>query len=496
MVLDSLTEPGAGAPLREEDFRLTCLNGFGDGWNHYAHSATWFDGKLYVGTSRGNLAAVRMAGERPGVNPWPIECPKDIYDIDRRAQIWQYTPETETWRMVFRSPTVHGNNGRDDVPSYIGLRGMAVIRAAGDPKPCLYVSAWSPHTAHSPDVLRSEDGEHFAPIARPRFGPAVRTTRTLEMFDGRVHLSPTASGTKKGFIQDIGSEAIIYANDDLRKDNWAASNEEGFGNLDNVTVFEMAQFDGHLYGGTVNLTTGLEVWKTRGGSLPYRWSKVIDHGAGRGRTNESAGSMCAFRGALYVGCGVLNGGYHRSAGIGPAAAELIRIWPDDSWDLIVGEARTTEQGLKVPLSGFGPGIDSLFNGYVWRMCVHEGWLYAGTLCWLNMLPYMSISAWPEDMVTLVRRWGMEELVARHGGANLWRSPDGVHWEVVTGNGFGNKYNWGIRNLISTSHGLFVATANPFGPKVALKRDGQWSYEPNPRGGCEVWLGRSGSMAGS
>jgi len=59
---------------------------------------------------------------------------------------------------------------------------------------------------------------------------------------------------------------------------------------------------------------------------------------------------------------------------------------------------------------------------------------------------------------------------------------------VTRSGFGNKYNWGIRNIVSTQHGLFIGTANPFGPTVAIRRDKRWVYVDNPRGGCEVFLG--------
>jgi ubiquinone/menaquinone biosynthesis C-methylase UbiE len=36
----------------------------------------------------------------------------------------------------------------------------------------------------------------------------------------------------------------------------------------------------------------------------------------------------------------------------------------------------------------------------------------------------------------------------------------------------------------------VGTANPFGPLVGVKENGKWTYEPNPRGGIEVWLGSS------
>jgi ubiquinone/menaquinone biosynthesis C-methylase UbiE len=47
-------------------------------------------------------------------------------------------------------------------------------------------------------------------------------------------------------------------------------------------------------------------------------------------------------------------------------------------------------------------------------------------------------------------------------------------------------------MVSTPHGLFVGTANPFGPEVGVKRDGEWRYEWNPRGGAEVWLGSRGA----
>lgn len=486
MVLDSVT---AAVGLTAADFRLTCRNGFGDGWNHYAHSMAVFQGRVYVGTTRAALAGLKISTPPPNLRPWPIESPDDLYAVDRRAEIWEYTPATDTWRLAYRAPTVTGVNGRPGVPSYIGYRGMTVTQSKGDAAPCLYVSAWSPHLAHSPDILRSEDGQHFTTVKRPPFNKAVRACRTIQPFAGRVHLSPTASGTSAGYTQDIGSEAVIYASDDLQNGNWQPANAEGFGNADNVTVFEMGEFNGHLYGGTANPATGGELWKTKGGTLPYAWTPVLQRGAERGVHNEVVGAMCEFKGALYVGCGIINGGYHRAAKIGPGAAELLRVWPDDSWDLIMGEARSTPQGLKVPLSGFAPGFNNLFNGYVWRLCVHEGWLYAGTMSWANLLPYLPVNLWPADVAALVRRWG-EARLTEMGGCELWKSDDGVHWQPVTLDGFGNKFNWGIRTFASTAHGLFVGTANPFGPRVAVRREGAWQYTNNPRGGCEVWLGKA------
>jgi hypothetical protein len=58
---------------------------------------------------------------------------------------------------------------------------------------------------------------------------------------------------------------------------------------------------------------------------------------------------------------------------------------------------------------------------------------------------------------------------------------------------GNPYNYGIRTLQSTPHGLAVGFVNPFGPKVGLdgvggEGEGGFGYVDNPRGGLEIFLG--------
>lgn len=485
----------ASAPARvgldAADFRLVAESGFGDGWNAYAHSMAWFEGRLYVGTTRASMAAMKLLQPPPDLRPWPIEAPADVYTIDRRAEIWQYTPETGAWKRVFQAPWVPGRTLKRPVPRYIGLRGMTVFQGPGDDKPALYVSTWAPVQAEPPDILRSADGETFENIARPPWDSSVRSFRTLQVFKGRVHTTPTGSNTQ-GIAQEcVGSEATIYCSADPRAGTWGPASRESFGEPSNLTVFEMGTFNSHLYAGTVNPQRGFELWKTDGeGGPPYRWTRVLERGAFRGPLNEVVVSLCEFRGALYVGTGIVNGGYHRAYRLGPAAAEVLRVWPDDSWELLVGQSRVTPQGLKYPLSGHSAGFDNLFNGYVWRMCVHDDQLYVGTYSWANLLPYLPAQKWPEDVVRLLRQWGVEQLTRRYGGFALWRTGDGLRWQPVTRSGFENKYNWGVRNFASTPHGLFVGTANPFGPRVAIREAGEWKYVDNPRGGCEIFLGRA------
>jgi hypothetical protein len=485
--------PSAGGPfstggvgLVESDFRLvTTENGFGEGFNSYAHSMAWFEGRLYVGTTRGVSASVKAATDTPMSKPWPTLTSDDVYDIDRRAQIWQYNPVTDKWRRVYQAMWVPCKDGRPG-PRYMGFRGMRIYQGPRDPKPCLYVSTWAPSRVEPPNLLRTEDGEHFEMMPRPPWGETVRSFRALQPFKGRMHTSPTGSTGKS----DVSSDATVYCTEDIRYPNWTPASQHGFGNPRNVTIFEMGTFNDHLYATMANPWGGAQIFKTDGeGGPPYKWTMVLERGAYRGVFNEGVSAICEFKGALYMGTGIANGGFHREFQVGPAAAELIRLWPDDTWDLIMGNPRTTPQGLKVPLSGYHAGFDNFFNGYVWRMAVHDGHLYAGTFNWIQSLPYMPMEMWPEDAAHVLQRWGLETLLRNYGGCELWRTADGVSWENVTRSGFGNKFNWGIRNMVSTPHGLFVGTANVFGKYVAVQREGRWMYLPNPRGGLEIWLGR-------
>jgi len=478
--------------LVAEDFRMINRSGFGDGLNSYTHSMAWFQGRLFVGTTRGVLQMNKCNEPMPNMKPWPTDWKADVYDYDRRAEIWRYDPADGLWQRVYQAIWVNDAQGKP-VPRYIGFRGMAVFQGASDSKPCLYVSTWAPARApEPPDILRCDDGETFHSVPRPPFGPQVRSFRTLQHFQGRIHTTPTSSSAVVDGVRraqdSVGSESTIYCTDDIAGAQWTNANIEGFGERANVTVFEMCEYHGRLYAGTVN-PRGMQLWRTeQADKPPYTWKKVLDKGAYRGPHNEAVASLCVFKGALYVGTGIANGGFHRQFRIGPAASEMIRVWPDDTWELLAGLPRDTPQGLKVPLSGYGAGFDNLFNGYIWRMAEHAGWLYIGTFSWANALPYVPMNTWPEDVLVLVRRWGLDRLNRDMGGFDLWRTPDGVRWECVTRSGFNNQYNWGVRNFASTPHGLFLGTANPYGPEVCIQRNGKWQYVKNPRGGCEVFLG--------
>jgi hypothetical protein len=74
---------------------------------------------------------------------------------------------------------------------------------------------------------------------------------------------------------------------------------------------------------------------------------------------------------------------------------------------------------------------------------------------------------------------IEQMLALFGGADLFKSPNGVLWVPVTTNGFDNYMNFGFRRLLSVDEdglqGLVIGTANAF--------------TGHPKGGCEILIGR-------
>jgi hypothetical protein len=489
--------PAPAPGLSRQDFRRICENGFGDGHNSFAHAVEWFDGKLVVGTTRSNFQMVRVQtlfADMP-VHCWPVEGPensRDLYRLDRRAQIWSHDPRTGEWEQVLQAPMVDALDS-GTVTRETGYRAMAVFQGESDPQPALYVATFAAGRSPGSLLLRSLDGRSFEPASAYGIIPGknVIATRLLVPFKGRLFTSPTGTrGYDVNFVINISGLPIIYETRDPTRSDWVPSCEPSFGDPNNVGVFSMAVFNDRLYAATIN-NSGFELWRSDcEGNPPYRWERVIEQGACRGAENQGVVSMTVFKEALYLGTGIQNGGYDRTNKIGPAGAEIIRVNADDSWDLIVGETRSTPVGRKEALSALQPGFGNLFNGYVWSMAEHDGWLYVGTMDSLIWIEWLDLQRYPERTRKFVEGIGIENILANEAGCDLWRSADGENFLPVTRTGFDNRYNLGVRNLVSTPAGLFAGVANPFGPRVAVRgQDGSFSYVDNPRGGLEIWLGQ-------
>jgi hypothetical protein len=106
----------------------------------------------------------------------------------------------------------------------------------------------------------------------------------------------------------------------------------------------------------------------------------------------------------------------------------------------------------------GPGFGSLTNLYAWTMDVHNGWLYVGT-CDFGGLVMDIVDEVAPGGVSPANQW-LLNLFLGQPGFDLWKTNDGIRWEAVSQDGFGEDDNYGIRNMKSTPWGHVIGVANP------------------------------------
>jgi hypothetical protein len=436
--------------------------GFGDPQNEYAWGMAWFKGKLYVGTGRDVICVEKQTSDfyYPfsdvyNTHPEPsVHCAKNPYNLDLRAEIWQYTPQTGRWVMVYRAPANIPNPrapGKYISPD-IAYRAMSVVT---DPhgRQVMFVSGVSADeyipelaTTHPPRLLRTYDGVHFQNIVRSSF----IIHRTGQFTDTR----PMGF---RGIVQwrhqlyVVASTSLTGAGEVFRVDHpWS-----GYGHFTQVSppwtqVFELQPFNGGLYLGTGN-TNGYGVLRLSNSHRRYRIQQVVTDGAGRGKYMTSVVAMQVYRGWLYVSAA---GWYCLSCNALPAA-ELIRIAPDGHWQVVAGAPRFVplQSETKYPISGLGDGFDNIFTAHFWRMAVSGNALYVGTNDWSWLLQ--------SDKSFLGGYPGLlDSLLSGEMGFDVWATCDGVDFFPVTRNAFGvDMYDFGVRTMEGVNGGFYIGSAD-------------------------------------
>jgi len=506
------TGAGAGTVTQSRGFQKISEDGFGSRHNSYAWSSAWFKGKLYVGTNRDMICYLSVVF---GVDASLI-ADADCQDPDYRGEIWAYNPENGgTWDRVYQSPMATPASGGSAVPRDQGYRGMIAVVEPPDGTEALYVGGYT-----SKDVLpvnlparllRSVDGVTFTEVkssdSQTLKDPSIFGLRSFTLYNKKLYLTANMDPPQRPRLLEADLATLSADSSGVTTLNVRQVNPP------DIQPFELEVFNNYLYIGTIDTTNGYSVLKTNAkGNPPYTFTPVVTHGAWRKNRlgkesynlNEYVLSMCVFQDRLYIGSGCGLGGYDFETNVGPASAELIRINKDDTWQLVCGRKRTTQDGIKVPLSHLPAGMGNPFTGYFWRMAVHNNWLYVATMdasialrnpdvmslldpnkvapngdytqlvqMGLGLIgfswPWSSSSSGNDSVIkSLVSRLG-ESATNLLGGFDLWKTRNGVQWFPVTTTGFGDKFNIGARTMVSTPVGLFIGTANPY-------------Y------GAQVWLG--------
>ncbi|NJN19546.1 MAG: hypothetical protein HC822_26535 [Oscillochloris sp.] len=442
----ALAALGAGTPAdaqwrqpRMHGFASAAIQGFGDRQNSIAWAMTWWNGYLYVGTGRA-VQCVQVATISrfyPIITYPPLEPGLDCADtpetLPLRAEIWRWSPLTDQWQMVFQSPEdvpIPGHPGKY-VARDIGFRsflvytepdGSEVLYAAGVSARSMYAEG---NTMAPPRLLRSSDGLNFSAVPQDP-GTELGDTeangfRTLLTLNGKLYAVASVGLLGQGFLYVSDNPAA--GNASFRR----ATPPE-------MTVYEATIFNQQLYVGTGSKDDPFALVRSPAiGEPPYAFSAVIPPGGNlANRPSHAVVALHEFKGQLYVGT--------------DRPAELYRVSSDDRWELIVGAPRWSDGRRLRPLSGMDAGFDWPFNIHMWRMVTFEDQLYVGTM----------------DQTT---HWSSLIIIGRllrpHAGFDLYRSDNGTRFTMLTRDGFGDKYNVGVRNFAVTPAGLFMGSANHY-----------------------------------
>lgn len=469
VVFQPETRAGRDDPAPTSDFSYAALRGFGDRHNSWAQSMAWWNDHLYVGTGRESLCTSLFSIWRFAAGffsqefadtflPYPpvdvdFTCERNGADLSLQAEIWRWSPENDHWARVFQSPLELDNPGPPPqpgkkVPYEITFRGMTPHTEA-DGTNALYAFGvnsgvmWDNSRIPPPRILRTVDGVSWTPLPQT---PGTFLGDLPFSADHTSYRSPVSFNGKLFVLSGpiFGQGSLIGSAHPIRGDDaWflAAPAE--------LVFYEMAAFNGWLYLGTFNpIGGGYSILKTRAeGAPPYRFETVVPVGAYHPdpvRASRSVVSMHVFQERLYVGTAT--------------QTEVLRINSDDTWDVVIGPPRlvpTADGGeeWKYPLSGLDSGFGHTLNDHAWQMADVSGSLYIGTY-------NASIGSrnHPEHGPKLLHNMG----------AHLYRTEDGWYHTALTTDGFANlgdvrggRYDYGIRTMAVTPHGMFLGAVNDF-----------------------------------
>ncbi len=456
--------------------KITRVNGFDSSdrdnarQNNYAWSMAELDGYLYIGTGRNVVYRGMLSLEMEPTRSFTPEHPSQA------SEIWRLPirgcGHPGEWERVYQMPAENGT---------CLFRCMASFRdSAGENR--LHGGSYSKDGQGY--LLNSKDGLNWESVPFP-LEPGYYVRPIME-HKGKLYAASCQPLT-------VGKTTYLHVYDDPVK---------GWRRVDTgpVTgeIFSMTVFNGQLYIGTMP-AGGFAIWKS---SDPEsgRWECVVDKGAGDA-LNEIPMAMEEFGGWLYVGSGI-NGAIYStdpdSRWVLPKGFDLIRISPDDDWEVIVGgtpilpttpSRGTRNEGL------YSAGFGNMFNPYCWTLKKYGGHLFVGSwdsaVLYKFVLEDLAESGASNDYITkLIKKilremdpakladynyghWLKEFLHSLRNypeslGFDCLISCDGKHFRQVSMDGFRNDENYGIRNMLEVSDGrLYVGTANP-------------------TQGCEIW----------
>ncbi len=462
-----------------------------NGYSPLFRNAVEYNGKLYF------CGSVR--GDPSGAYP----------------SVWQIDPETDECKSVYKGL----DNMKDYMAAYdlgvsTGIRGMCVYK---DQLIISNVTMDAETGKSSATILISSDPEKgFTQIA---------DSETLFNYPAYLYRDSIYGGAIWDMVEYNGSLYVTICTGTM--DN--APDEDsmqsfalvrGDQNEDGSFSWTVVAGDQEKHG--ARYTFGIDPERTRSGAAnlivykdylyigEYNDEQIALERIIFDKTSEDADG--AFGGGL--DCTFLNKNLEQSV-------NLYRMDKDENMELVMGNK--TKMFPQGSLSGLKSGFGKNENQYIWRMQEYDGKLYIGTFDtssllqvfgqfvngdlitqspreWKSQIDYLKTlmdvvydanfgdgvtldalddairfsfnfvvkNIAPRNMLSALKL--LNYLRKAERGFDLYVTEDGVNFETVTTDGFGDPYNHGLRVFATTDQGLCIGTANPFyGTQIWIQR---------------------------
>lgn len=418
---------------------------------------------------------------------------RDKLYLSGRDKIFSAAPEAKGWAIHYDLPReplppelgeaaekmglVQDGAGAaamgQEMPLAHGMGPFCLFQPEGADTPGLYIGK---RALAGGEIMGSPDGTEFTSVSTRGLGDADRLAFNNLVAAGGWLITapgPMQPRDRKVAALNANDPVQVYASRNPAPDTWVEVALPGLGQGATGGVTQMGVAHGHVYLAVEGADRGFSLWRAApAAEAPWDWQLVIDRGAYRYSLAPQVTRMLDYRGDLYVATALSDTGFGKDKA-GPAAAELLRVAPDGTWDLIMGQPRFSPDGLKVPLSGYGEGFGDGWATMIPSLGEHQGVLYVGLRH--AQAEYQYYLADPEG-----------ERVQLQGGAALWASPDGLDWTPVLRHGAGNPALVAVRGLVSGPGGLYAAlSANA----SLVAYDAGMEVQPGADDEVQMWVGQ-------
>lgn len=210
--------------------------------------------------------------------------------------------------------------------------------------------------------------ESFRPVTGfpEGYGPVT----TLLAHESRLFVA-VAGDTVSG-----NAPALWWSEDPVGK-RWRTMAESPFGDPAHAMITHLIPWRGQLYVAVANAERGAQLW--RAGLTPEGvaddWRCVLRDGAGRYTGNRELLALTVWDDQLYLAAGRMG---QTAANARPLGVELLRVDPENCWEILAGGVRFTPDGLKAPLASLGSGFGDPAHVNLLGCCSRRDALYVAT----------------------------------------------------------------------------------------------------------------------